>query len=462
MGKKTRCIAFVLIIGLGVLWTSFSGLAATKPIHTVNIKINSDLQPGSHLPSIHIGSGSAPDGGIMVDKGNSRYTVTAAQWLDKGSSYVLEAASEPQMRVTLEPEDVSEYYFLASYKESNVKISGGSFVSARRDGDNLLVTLRVRPVKGEFNPPKDVYWNENNLGEARWTAPENDSGCYELQLLRDNKNVYRVSQTTSRSYNFYPYMTEKGDYTFKVRTIPKTDAQKKYGSKSDYVESGELQITDRYVSDGKGQQKNGAAAVSGTREKVGWFRDENGWRYRYPDGSLCRSKWSEIDGLWYYFDENGRMMTGWQNIGGSSYYLHGNGQMAVGWTKIDGKWYYLRTETEDGRYPAGSMVSGGWRVIGPYYYYFNEDGSLYTGWLKYGGKWYYLNTVDNSLQGAMFTGWIKRDGKTYFTDSNGEMLEGWSQIDGSWYYFYPGSGEMAFSTWVDGAYLDADGIWRQQ
>ena len=107
MVKKTRCIAFVLIIGLGVLWTSFSGLAATKPIHTVNIKINSDLQPGSHLPSIHIGSGSAPDGGIMVDKGNSRYTVTAAQWLDKGSSYVLEAASEPQMRVTLEPEDVS-------------------------------------------------------------------------------------------------------------------------------------------------------------------------------------------------------------------------------------------------------------------------------------------------------------------------------------------------------------------
>lgn len=281
----------------------------------------------------------------------------------------------------------------------------------------------MRPVKGDFDPPKDAYWNEKNLGEARWTAPDNDSGCYELQLLRDDKNVYKVSQTTSRTYNFYPYMTEKGDYTFKVRTIPKTDAQKKYGGKSDYVESGELQITDRYVSDGKGQQKNGSTTVSGTKDPVGWFKEDAVWHYRYPDGSICRSKWAEIDGLWYYFDGDGSMMTGWQNIGGYEYYLHNNGQMAVGWTKIDDKWYFMRTETEDGRYPAGSRVEGGWRVIGPYYYFFNEDGSLYTGWLQYGGKWYYLNTVDNSLQGAMFTGWIKRDGKTYFTDSNGEMME---------------------------------------
>ena len=44
------------------------------------------------------------------------------------------------MKVTLEPEDVGEDYFLASYKSSEVKISGGTFVSARRDGDNLVVT----------------------------------------------------------------------------------------------------------------------------------------------------------------------------------------------------------------------------------------------------------------------------------------------------------------------------------
>ncbi len=91
--------------------------------------------------------------------------MTEAEWLDKSSSYVVEAASEPQMKVKLEPEDVSENYFLASYRESNVKISGGTFVSARRDGDALLVTLRVRPVKGDFDPPKDAYWNEKIWGK---------------------------------------------------------------------------------------------------------------------------------------------------------------------------------------------------------------------------------------------------------------------------------------------------------
>ena len=58
----------------------------------------------------------------------------------------------------------------------------------------------------------------------------------------------------------------------------------------------------------------------------------------------------------------------------------------------------------------------------------------------------------------MFTGWIKRDGNTYFTDSNGRMMEGWCQIDGAWHYFYPGSGEMAHNTEINGFYVDEDGM----
>lgn len=72
----------------------------------------------------------------------------------------VKAGDEPRMKVTLEPEDVGENYFLAAYKESSVKISGGTFVSARRDGDSLAVTFRLKPVKGDFDPPKDAYWYE--------------------------------------------------------------------------------------------------------------------------------------------------------------------------------------------------------------------------------------------------------------------------------------------------------------
>ena len=308
-------------------------LAATKPINSVNVKVSSNLKAGNTLPDIQTGSGSAPEGGVLVSGGGSTYTVVSAEWLDS-SSKELVAADEPRMKVTLEPEDVSEYYFLASYKASNVKVSGGSFVSARREGDNLVVTLRINPVKGDYDSPKDVYWNEKNLGEAVWEKPENGSGHYEVQLLRENKNVFKVEDTSSTRYNFYPYMTQTGSYTFKVRTIPSTEQQKKYGKRSDWLESGELEITDRYVSDGKGQQSSNPEAVKGTQQKTGWFEEGNLWKYRYPSGSLCTSAWENIDGNWYYFDGNSNMVIGWQNIGAEQYYFHGNGQMAVGWTKV--------------------------------------------------------------------------------------------------------------------------------
>ncbi len=458
MYQKLKRAAALVLACLCLINVPLETWAATKPINSVSIKLSSKLNVGSPLPQIQIGSGSAPDGGILVTEKGSHFTVAEASWVDTGSKEV-KAADEPRMRLVLEPDDVSEYYFLASYKASNVKVSGGSFVSAKRDGDRLVVTVRVSPIRGQYDTPRDAYWNEKNLGEARWEKPENGSGYYEVQLLRNNKNVFKVNKTSSANYNFYPYMTQTGNYSFKIRTIPGTDFQKSYGKASDWLESGELQITDRYVSDGKGQQSSDPKAVKGTEETVGWIKEGNIWRYRFPDGRLRTNGWELIDGLWYYFDRSGNMLTGWQTIGGEQYYLYGNGQMALGWMKENGKWYYFRPEKEDGR-SQGTLVTSGWRVIGGYYYYFNDDGSAYTGWLKKDGKWYYLNTLDNSLQGAMFTGWIRRDEKTYFADSNGEMVEGWYEIDGAWYYFYPGSGEMAYNTEINGFHVDSDGVWR--
>ena len=162
--KKSAALLLAVLCLLAAV--PLEALAATKPINSVSVKVSSKMEPGSHLPDIQIGSGSAADGGVTVGA-SGRYTVTAAEWVDKNSKEIT-AGDEPRMKVTLTPSDVSEYYFLASYKSSNVKISGGSFVSARRDGDSLVVTLRVKAIKGDYDPPKDAYWNEKNLGEARW------------------------------------------------------------------------------------------------------------------------------------------------------------------------------------------------------------------------------------------------------------------------------------------------------
>ncbi len=459
MDQKMKRLTALVLAFLCVIVMPGEAWAATKPMNTISIKISSKLKAGDRLPGIDIGTGNAPDGGILVAQKGSHFTVTSASWVDSSSKETV-AADEPRMSLVLEPDDVSEYYFLANYKASSVKVSGGSFVSARRDGDNLVVTVKVNPIRGEYDSPRDVYWNEKKLGEAKWEKPENGSGYYEVQLLRNNKNVFKVEKTSATNYNFYPYMTQTGDYTIKIRTVPGTDFQKSYAKQSDWLESGPLVITDRYVSDGKGQQNAKSTAIKGTEDTVGWIKQGSEWKYRFPSGAFKTGGWERINDKWYYFDDAGIMIKGWKTIGGFQYYFHENGEMALGWAKVNNQWYYFRPEKE-GSYPEGSMFSPGWRVIAGYYYYFNQDGSVFTGWLKDNDKWYYLNTLDNSLQGAMFTGWIRRDEKTYFTDSNGEMVEGWYQIDGLWYYFRPGSGEMAFNTEIDGFYLDGDGVWRQ-
>lgn len=216
---KIRRIGMALAICFLMLGMPSEAEAAARPIHTVSVKVNSKLEPGGRLPSIGIGTRSLKDGEISVSGSNSKYHVTEAEWVDKGDK-VIKAADEPRMKVTLEPADVGEDYFLASYKKSDVKVSGGTFVSARRDGDALVVTIRVNGVKGEYDPPPDAFWHEDNLGEARWEKPENTSGYYEAQLLRDGRTVYKLAKVSGLRYNFYPYMTEKGMYSFKIRTIP--------------------------------------------------------------------------------------------------------------------------------------------------------------------------------------------------------------------------------------------------
>ena len=61
----------------------------------------------------------------------------------------------------------------------------------------------------------------------------------------------------------------------------------------------------------------------------------------------------------------------------------------------------------------------------------------------------------------MMTGWLGVGGTDYYMKADGSMAEGWQEVDGSWYYFYPGSGAKAFNTYIDGFYVDQNGIWKK-
>lgn len=438
---------------------TFPSLAATSPIRSISITVSSGLSVGDMLPQ-DIGineTGKAGEGEVSVSASNGKYTVTEADWSSKNSK-ALKSGDEPGMTVTLEPTDVSSDYFLTSYRAGNFKVSGGSFISASRTGNSLEVRIKLKALTGAYDPPADVYWDSANIGTIRWTAPENTSGKYDVELKRGNSNVKKISGVSVIQYNFYPYMTKSGEYTVTVKTVPVSAEEKKYGKASTEVTSGELKIDDRDVSDGKGQ--DGQNAVSGSAKTVGWSMENNKWYFRYPSGALQRGGWGQINGSWFYFNVDGTMQTGWQYINNKWYLLYDNGDMAVGWVKQNGRWYYLIPSTELRSGESEGQMAVGWRTIGNAYYFFNADGAMYEGWLYRNGNWYYLNELANSLEGVLFTGWIRRNGAVYFTDSNGAMVTGWNQIDGNWYYFYPSNGQMAVNTTINSFYVGEDGIYR--
>ena len=106
------------------------------------------------------------------------------------------------------------------------------------------------------------------------------------------------------------------------------------------------------------------------------------------------------------------------------------------WQFRDGSW--ARGRRENGLSGAAKEFYH-WEIINGAWYAFDEDGYMKEGWIfdAYYNAWFYV-------------------------DANSGMRTGWQQIDGRWYYFNPVSdgmkGSMLRDTWIDGWYLDKDGI----
>lgn len=112
----------------------------------------------------------------------------------------------------------------------------------------------------------------------------------------------------------------------------------------------------------------------------------------------------------------------------------------TGWSNINGNWYYF---DEDGN------QAFGWQTINDKLYYFNQWGRMVSGWTLISGNWYYFDVND-----GMQKGWILDN--SYYLDENGVMLSGWQNIDGD-DYFFNGSGYKLRNCWVGNNYLLEDG-----
>ncbi|WP_101877100.1 N-acetylmuramoyl-L-alanine amidase family protein [Lachnoclostridium edouardi] len=412
--KRLGTAVLTLAVAAGTCITAF---AASHTISSVSIKVKADeLEVGEQLPELSYGDSSGDaDGGVYVYTTSSKYTIMTVEWVTSETKD-MKVGEEPKLKVWLSP-DEDDYYFKGTYRSSNVSVSGGSFVSAKKDGDDLEVTIKINPIKGTYNEPEDAYWRESGLGKARWSKGDSSSGAYDVYLYRGNSVVKKLEEIKATSYDFYPYMTQKGTYSFKVRTVPYTSEEKKYGKKSDWVESDEQYIGEEDVSDGTGQTNDngGSTSTGGYNGQVGWIQDGTGWYFRYPDGNYAKDGWLKWDGIWYLFDSSGYIKTGWQ--------------------QVNNVWYYLKPNVGG---PIGAMAKG---------------------WQQVNGAWYYLNPNEGGPEGAMCRGWITVNDKRYYLNSSGAMVEGWYKVGDGYYYFYPGDGSMAVNTKIDGFQLDANGVW---
>lgn len=159
-----------------------------------------------------------------------------------------------------------------------------------------------------------------------------------------------------------------------------------------------------YKNSGGGSSTGGSSYTNPDILRGVWMQTDTGiWMFRQTNGAYAKNRWGIVDGQWYYFDGDGKMLIGWQWIGN--------------------QWYYLHTE-ETARTKAGM-----------------KEGAMASGWHfdPVYQKWFYL-------------------------DASGAMVTGWREIDGKWYYFNPVSdgqrGIMYTDAWIDGWYVDENGIWN--
>ena len=400
--RSTALVTATALLAAGGSMTAF----ADSTISSVTIRLNIALQAGEDLPTLTEGVSDSAEYHVNIAS-STKYDIDKVEWtkdveeVELGDTYTL--------KVTLDAD--SGYQFKSSYNSSKVTVKGGKFISAKRNGDDdLVVTLRTREAEGILETPEDAYWqsersNSDKFGVAKWDSVKDAD--YDVQLYRGEKVVHKVSNVSKTTYNFYPYMTREGDYSFRVRAIPESDEMAKYAEKSDWVYSDEMYVDEDEISDGtgQGQEDSGSNAPEST-EQVGWIKNNNKWFFRYPDGTYLRDSWGKINNKWYLFNGSGEMLTGWQKAGNH--------------------WYYL-----------------------------NPDGDMKTGWLLDKNVWYYLNG-----NGAMATGWINVNNVHYYMDASGAMATGWTEVAGQWYYFYP-DGHKAANEYISGFYVDQNGVWHR-
>lgn len=171
----------------------------------------------------------------------------------------------------------------------------------------------------------DAHW-DGDTGYADWTEAA-DARRYEVKVYRGTRLLNTSSRfSTAPHYDLSSYITQKGEYTFKVRAVYSNTHM------GDWAESEKWEVNEKLAKNFR-DARNEAQSAAGKGGTGVWLEDDTGWWYRNTDGSYTKNNWQYIDNKWYYFDENGYMVTGWVYWKEKYYCCGENGDMLMNtWT----------------------------------------------------------------------------------------------------------------------------------
>lgn len=360
--KKWSIAATAALMAAGMCIPAF---AATK-ISNVKITLSGDEpQAGGAMGSAEV---KIPDAAY--------YTVDDSFYTNEGDDE-WERGATPVYRVELEAKD--GYYF-SSMSKSNISISGmhGTYKTSKvlDGGSGIRIDIKLRKVSGDLSDIDDFYWDGRI---AKWDEVD-DADKYEVKLYRGTRTVTTVT-TSNNQYNFYPYMTSSGDYSFKVRAVSNSD-----GEKSSWTDQSE-----EYYMNSSNVYTGAAPGTGGTTGTIGggWLQNQYGWYYTLSNNTIVKSNWLFVDNNWFYFDANGYMMTGLQAIDGRIFYLNPvsdgtRGAMLTGVQIVNGLFYYFNPISDGTR---GAMLTGFQTINNNVYYFDTNSGSLWANTVAPNGKW---------------------------------------------------------------------------
>lgn len=237
-------------------------------------------------------------------------------------------------------------------------------------------------------------------------------------------------------------------------------------------------------------------------KKEGWYQENQNWRFYQDDKPALN--WKQIQGKWYYFDQDGNRLystiykgyafdqdgvmieNSWTQLDNQWYYADSSGRLAQNsWKKINGSWYYfdqtgsMLSNTAIGGYlltKSGAMAEKGWTKLDQIWYYVAPSGKISQDkWEKINGSWYYFDKDGGMLSATTFKGylfnqsgamaennWVKIKDTWFYANGSGRYVqENWQKIQGSWYSFDQNGGMLA-DKWKGSYYLKTSGAMAEK